>query len=144
MPAVLVPLLVAALVALAILAAWCYLPPEQFWEPVRRAGDALTAQYRAERTARELLKAALRPDEYRSVEERGFLDVPSPSRPNRVYRIPYGPGRVIVFDDGRFTMSLCLQPTTWLPCGDIILMHKLHIEANEETYLNTANRLRFP
>ena len=54
------------------------------------------------------------------------------------------PGRVIVYDEGRFTMSLCIQPTTWLPCGDIVLMHKLHIEGNEDTYLSTANRMRFP
>lgn len=144
MPAVLVPLVVVALIALAVLAAWCYLPPRQFWAPARRMGNMLTAQYRAEHKARELLKMTLKPEEYRLLEERGFLEVKSPSKPDRVYRIPYGPGRVIVYDEGRFTMSLCIQPTTWLPCGDIVLMHKLHIEGNEDTYLSTANRMRFP
>ena len=58
-------------------------------------------------------------------------------------RIPYGPGRVAVYDNNRFSMSLCVQPTQWLPGGDVTLMHKLHIEANEEQYLATANHLRF-
>lgn len=144
MPAVLLPLVVIALVALAVLAAWCLLPPSRFWAPARFMSDVLTSQYRAEHKARELLKATLTPAEYRSLEDRGFLEVHSPSKPGRLYRIPYGPGRVTVYEDGRFAMSLCLQPTSWLPCGDVVLMHKLHIEANEEIYLNTANRLRFP
>jgi hypothetical protein len=36
-------------------------------------------------------------------------------------------------------MELCLQPVEPLPEGDVVLMHKLMIEANEQEYLRTAN-----
>ena len=32
-----------------------------------------------------------------------------------------------------------MQPTRWVPDGDLVLMHKLMIEANEAEYLRTAN-----
>lgn len=143
MPVILIPLVLICLVGLGLWAAWCILPPEEFWRPWRRLVGPITASYQAEKTARQLLKASLRPAEYELLEQRGYLEVPSPSRPGRVYRIPYGPGRVAVYDNGRFSMSLCVQPTTWLPNADLVLAHKLHIEANEATYLKTANQLRY-
>ncbi len=143
MPLTLLPLILVLLGGLGLLALWCLLPPQQFARPWRRVVDSVASQYRAEQTARQLLKATLRPVEYEELQQRGFLEVPSPSRPGRVYRIPYGPGRVAVYDDGRFSMSLCVQPTKWLPTADVVLLHKLHIEANESDYLRTANQLRY-
>jgi len=142
-PLVLVPLILVCLGGLGLLALWCYLPPDQFNAPWRRVVDSVAAQHRAEQTARRLLKTTLPPDEYEALQQRGYLEVQSPSRPGRVYRIPYGPGRVAVYDNNRFTMSLCVQPTTWLPNADIVLLHRLHIQANEATYLKTANQLRY-
>jgi hypothetical protein len=37
-------------------------------------------------------------------------------------------------------MRLCLQPVEYLPDADIVVLHKLMIEANEEAYLAKANK----
>ena len=143
MPYALVPLALVCLIVLGLVGLWCVLPPDRFTRPWRRVVGPIATQYQAEKTARKLLKASLGPEEYARLEERGYLEVPSPSRPERVYRIPYGPGRVAVYDHGRFSMSLCVQPIGWLPSADLVLMHKLHIQANEAQYLKTANQLRY-
>lgn len=143
MPLALGPLVLVSLVVILALVLWAVLPPERFFSPWRRTVDAFAAQHRAEQTARHLLQANLPAEQYETLQQRGYLEVPSPSHPGRVYRIPYGAGRVAVYDNERFAMSLCVQPTTWLPNGDLVLMHKLHIEANEEQYLQTANQLRY-
>jgi hypothetical protein len=46
-----------------------------------------------------------------------------------------------VIEQGRQTASLCLQPLEKVPDADQVVMHKLMIEADEETYLQTANTL---
>ena len=46
-----------------------------------------------------------------------------------------------VIEQGRRKASLCLQPLEWVPDADIVVMHNLMIEADEETYLQTANKL---
>ena len=71
----------------------------------------------------------------------GYLEVTSPSRANRVYRIPSTVGMVTVYEHGRAIMRLCLQPTEPLPRADIVVMDKLLIEANEQEYLHKANQL---
>jgi len=37
-------------------------------------------------------------------------------------------------------MQLCVQPVERLPDADIVILHKLMIEANEESYLQKANK----
>jgi hypothetical protein len=37
-------------------------------------------------------------------------------------------------------MALCVQPIDPVPDGDVVMMHKLMIEGNEEEYLRIANR----
>jgi hypothetical protein len=94
----------------------------------------------AERKAETLLRATLASTEYAQLCESGFLDVPSPSRAERVYRVPRGPGQVLVLENNRVTERLCVQPAMGgLPEADVVLMHKLLIEADEDTYLQTAN-----
>ena len=94
----------------------------------------------AERRAETLLRDMLSQDEYRRLLTSGFLEIPSPTRPDRVYRIPRGPGQVLVEERGRVTERLCLQPeVAGLPEADVVLIHKLLIEADEERYLSTAN-----
>ncbi len=94
----------------------------------------------AERQAESLLYEMLSPMEYRQLCYTGFLDVPSPSRPNRTYRVPRGPGQVLVLENNRVTERLCVQPASGgLPEADVVLMHKLLIQADEDTYLQTAN-----
>lgn len=95
---------------------------------------------RAERRAATLLRELLTPEQLRQLVWRGYLEVPSPNEPQRVYRVPKSRGYVQVIDDGRATMRLCLQPVEYLPDADIVVLHKLMIEANEETYLQKANK----
>jgi hypothetical protein len=44
-----------------------------------------------------------------------------------------------VFKQGSHKANLCLQPRKAVPDAGIVVMHKLMIEADEETYLQTAN-----
>jgi len=104
------------------------------------AGRGYNLQLEAERRAETLLQEMLSPEQGRDLEHRGYLEIPSPSRQGRVYRIPRGRGMVSVYEDGRAIMSLCVQPVEWIPAADVVLMHKLMIEANEEDYLKTANQ----
>jgi hypothetical protein len=97
-------------------------------------------QLEAERRAEDLLREMLSPAEARELEQRGYLEIPSPNRQGRIYRVPRGRGMVSVYEDGRAVMSLCVQPVEWIPGGDVVLMHKLMIEGNEEQYLKTANQ----
>lgn len=103
---------------------------------VSRRSEWREAQERAE----ALLKHVLSEDEYRSLDRRGYLEVKSPSRPRRVYRIPRHQGQVKVYEGGVPLMALCVQSVDPIPDGDTIVMHKLMIEGNEAEYLRVANR----
>jgi hypothetical protein len=95
---------------------------------------------RAERRASDLLRATLTPEQLRQLTWRGYLEVPSPTEPQRIYRVPKAKGYVQVIENGRAIMRLCLQPVEYLPDADIVVLHKLMIEANEEFYLQKANK----
>ena len=103
---------------------------------VGRRSDWREAQERAE----ALLRSLLTEDEYRQLNRRGFLEVASPSRPRRVYRIPRHQGQVKVYEGGVPILALCVQSIEPIPDGDVVLMHKLMIEGNEDEYLRIANR----
>ena len=107
------------------------LPLQGRWWQERRE-----SQQRAEVLLRELLTE----DEYRQLNRLGYLEVPSPSRPGRIYRVPRHNGQVRVYEGGRPIMALCVQSAVPLPDGDVVLMHKLLIEGNEAQYLRVANR----
>ncbi len=94
----------------------------------------------AKRRASELLRAVLTPEQYNQLIRHGHIDIPSPSNPDRIYRVPQSSGRVQVRERGKLTMWLCLQPFELIPDADIVVIHKLMIEADEEAYLQTANR----
>jgi len=95
---------------------------------------------RAERRAANLLRDTLTPEQFHQLAWRGYLEVPSPTEPLRVYRVPRTKGYVQVIENGRAVMRLCVQPVESLPDADVIVLHKLMIEANEETYLQKANK----
>ncbi len=95
---------------------------------------------RAERRAAGLLRDTLTPEQCRQLVWRGYLEIPSPTEPLRVYRVPRTKGYVQVIENGRAVMRLCLQPIECLPDADLVILHKLMIEANEETYLQKANK----
>ena len=93
-----------------------------------------------DRRANELLRSVLTCERYGQLMLNGHLDIPSPRDPERVYRVPRGHGLVKVIERGRLKESLCLQPLEIVPDADIVVMHKLMIEADEETYLQAANK----
>jgi hypothetical protein len=92
------------------------------------------------RRAHKLLRAVLTPKQYRHLMWRGYVDIKSPRDHERFYRVPRYPGLVGMIEQGKRKADLCLQPLEWVPGADIVVMHKLMIEADEETYLQTANR----
>ena len=103
-----------------------------------RGLDAGRAQRRADAMLRELLTES----EYAQLGRCGYLEVRSPSRPTRTYRVPRRPGRVAVHEGNIEIESLCVAPVGRLPPGDIVLAHKLMIEGNEHEYLRLANHFR--
>ncbi len=95
----------------------------------------------ANRRANELLRSVLTCEQYLQLMRHGYLDIPSPRDPECFYRVPRSQGLVGVIEQGRRKASLCLQPLEMVPDADIVVIHKLMIEADEETYLQTANKL---
>ncbi len=87
-----------------------------------------------------LLRDTLTPEQFHQLAWRGYLEIPSPTEPRRVYRVPRSKGYVQVIENGRAIMRLCLQPVECLPDADIVVLHKLMIEGNEEIYLQKANK----
>ncbi len=95
---------------------------------------------RAERRAAHLQRDLLTPEQSRQLIWRGYLEIPSPTDPSRVYRVPRNKGYIQVIEHGRAVMRLCVQPVERLPDADIVVLHKLMIEANEAYYLEKANK----
>jgi hypothetical protein len=94
----------------------------------------------AERRGGELLRAVLTSEQYCQLSQLGYLDIPSPADPQRIYRVPRAAGRVQVIENERVKASLCLQAAEWVPDVDMVVIHKLMIEGDEDTYLQKANR----
>ena len=117
--------------------------------PARRAvvhlASYLASRYQdarlASRRAEALLREVLSSEEHARLLERGYLDVRSPSRPSRVYRIPRDGGIVVMRENGRSVGGLCVQSIEPIPVADTVAMHKLMIEGAEEDYLRQANHL---
>ncbi len=95
----------------------------------------------AEERSGALLRDLLDETQYAHLMAHGYLDVASPSIERRVYRIPRDAGRVRVYENGRASCELCVQPVVPLPTNDVIVMHKLMIEGDEQGYLARANEL---
>ncbi|HEU5441938.1 MAG TPA: hypothetical protein VFU88_21840 [Ktedonobacterales bacterium] len=102
-------------------------------------GRVLRRRVVAERRAHALMREVLNPEQLQQLSRHGYVEVPSPSIPHRVYRVPGAGGLVRVYEQGHAIMDLCLQPLEPLPDGDVIVMHKLMIEGNEHEYLAKAN-----
>jgi hypothetical protein len=94
----------------------------------------------AERRAAGLLRDMLTIEQCHQLAWYGYLEVPSPSTASRLYRVPRARGYVQVIEHNRPIMRLCLQPVEYLPDADVVVLHKLMIEANEEYYLQKANK----
>jgi hypothetical protein len=106
---------------------------------VGRLRESVSEHLSAESRAKALLREMLSENQYQQLIKFGYLEVASPTIDTRVYRIPGSGGLVKVFERGAAIMELCLQPAEPLPDGDVVVMHKLMIEANEQEYLQKAN-----
>jgi hypothetical protein len=125
------PVLVLALLALCLLAVCLLSAPPR--------GGRRSDRGAAEGRPGALLRDLLTEDERRQLERDGYLGVPSPSRPGRTYRVPRRRGQVRVYEGGALVLALCVEPAERLPDGDMVLLHKLMIEGDEEEYLRVAN-----
>jgi hypothetical protein len=106
---------------------------------VHAAGSLSHGRRRAERRAQQMLADVLAPAELQELQRQGFLRVRSPQWQNRVYYIPRHQGMVAVYQDGALLERLCVSSATYVPEGDLVVLHKLMIEANEDEYLRVAN-----
>ncbi len=88
--------------------------------------------------ALNLMRSVLDEQEYAQVMTCGYLDIHSRSVMDRIYRVKRFGGLVSVYEHGVSTRELCVQPAVPLPTGDVVAIHKLLIEADEERYLATA------
>ena len=107
-----------------------------FW---RLSRDSNLMRSEADRRANELLRSVLNSEQYHQLTRKGYLDIKSPRDPGCMYRVPRRQGQVKVIEQGRHKANLCLQPREAVPDDDIVVIHKLMIEADEESYLQTAN-----
>ena len=99
--------------------------------------NAVAADLRAEK----LLLSLLSEEYYNLLRTAGYLEVRSRLVPSRVYRIRRR-GPVEVHELGRFRMYLCLKPLHPLPCSDVVLLHKVLLEGDEQRYIETANVIK--
>ncbi|MBI4493121.1 MAG: hypothetical protein HY690_10065 [Chloroflexi bacterium] len=91
--------------------------------------------------AEHLVQTVLSDQEHQQLQEQGYLELPSRLHQGRRYRIPARPGLVEQLDPGGRRRLLCLVPLVTLPEPELVLVHKLWIEADEEQYLRLANRI---
>ncbi len=139
-PDLVVMLLKLLLAVAAIILLWRVLiRPVPYWGQ-ERPGELPGDLQEAERRADSLLKDVLNDEDYQQLSRQGYLEVHSPTIPERIYRIPRHQGVVKVYEKDRLVMYLCVQPVKFLPSGDVVAMHKLSIEGNEDQYLKVANR----
>lgn len=106
----------------------------------------------ANRRAEQLLSERLTHEQYEQLTKFGYLDLPSRLDPYRCFRIPRHRGRVLVLHNcsmggsmlSRKVAELCVVSSEPVPDADMVLIHKFMIEADEATYLATANWTRPP
>lgn len=90
--------------------------------------------------AEALLRDVLDEREYQQLIKRGYLDVTSPIDAQRIYRIPAYAGLVRMYERGVAVRELCVQPVEPLPSADVVAMHKLMIQGDEQQYLARARQ----
>lgn len=95
----------------------------------------------AEARAELLVRSVLTDDEYDNLRRDGYIDIPSPSNPLRIYRVPSGAGTISVIESGKCVGRLCVYSVAPIPEREAVVVHKLMIEGNEQSYLQSANHL---
>jgi hypothetical protein len=106
---------------------------------LRRLAHWLVARSSPNDRARTLLQDVLTNAEFDQLRRLGYIDLESPSIGHRTYRVAAGRTLVDVLEHGHPVMQLCLQSEVPLPPDDVIVLHKLLIQADEALYLARAN-----
>lgn len=114
------------------------------WVLTLQAWPAPMVDREAVARARALLREVLAEAEWQQLQQTGWLELESPTRPGARYRIPARPGPVELVEPTGERRLLCLVPLAPLPVPELVLLHKLWIEADEAEYLRRANRLPAP
>ena len=133
-----VGLLLGAFIALTIV-----------WQLSRSIIARQRESYKAKKRAEVLLRASISTEQYQQLLNRGYLEIPSRLYPGYLYRIPRTQQRVQIYETNQTVASpysrklaeLCIVPCDPVPDADMVLAHKLMIEADEQTYLSIANRI---
>jgi hypothetical protein len=98
----------------------------------------------AARRADALVRRMLSADEQLTLRRTGFLEVPSRLVRGRKYRIPIGASPVAALEPDGHVVYLCLQPESAVPRSELVVIHKLLLEADEADYWQRANRVGRP
>jgi len=118
----------------------------------RMSHSILTQQrvhYIAKKRAETLLRTSITDEQYQQLVDHGYLEIPSRLYPGYLYRIPRTQQRVQIYETNqsvttpyaRKLAELCVVPCDSVPDADMVLAHKLMIEADEQAYLSIANRI---
>ena len=132
--------LVLAAIALLILTAAGLVVAQTSELYQSRSRPAVATRSTPAESAEALLREVLDEREYQQLMMRGYLDVRSPHYAERIYRIPGYLGLVRVYEHGVAVRELCVQPVEPLPSADVVAMHKLMIQGNEQEYLALARQ----
>ncbi len=103
----------------------------------------------AKRRAERLLRESVTAEQYKQLLSRGYLEIPSRLYSGYHYRIPRHQQRVQIYEtysasnnqSARKLAELCVVACDSVPDADLVLTHKLMIEADEQAYLSIANRI---
>jgi len=107
------------------------------------------ARYAAKKRAEALLRTSVTDEQYKQLVNQGYLEIPSRLYPGYLYRIPRTQQRVAIYETSQSPVApysrklaeLCVLSCDQVPDADMVLAHKLMIEADEQTYLSIANRI---
>ena len=87
------------------------------------------------------MQRLLSEDEQAQLRREGFLEVRSQEVRGRTYRIPPRGSPVAVLEPDGHVKYLCLQPETPVARSELVVIHKLMLEAAEADYWQRANRV---
>jgi len=76
--------------------------------------------------------------EYAALARQGYMPVPSAIRAGRMFYASRGGEIIWVYDGGEPTSWLCVGPTGGQPSSNVVITHKLWLEAAEDEYLQVA------
>ncbi|CAN5512590.1 hypothetical protein BH10CHL1_BH10CHL1_29570 [soil metagenome] len=107
------------------------------------------ARSAAKKRAELLLRNSITSEQYNQLVNCGYLEIPSRLYPGYLYRIPRTQQRVAIYETSQSPLApysrklaeLCVLACEQVPDADMVLAHKLMIEADEHTYLSIANRI---